>query len=215
MAMFFGYVFIIMATIIAEQFNFKAVKRTSIVSIILLLVSVLSFNVYFYSPYRAYSPGTGIEKNLSGVADYFIKSKLQGPIFNTPEMGAYLIYYLYPEQQVFADNNAYTNGFMESVVSPALKNQKRWLDLDNKYNFNVVCLNYGNELKEFTNNLLMDSRWFLAYHDNYCVLFLKRNRNNDPLMRNELLSKKSFEEMMDRFSKNEFQLLQWNYSKMD
>ncbi len=193
-----------MAVYIGKQFNSKLVKRTSIILTGLLLFSVVVFQIYFYLPYKTVNPGTGIENNLSGGANYFLKHQLHGPIFNTPEMGAYLTYYLFPKEQVFADNNAYADGFMGDVITPALEDQRSWLDLDNKYNFNVVCLNYDNQSKDFTQRLLMDSRWFLAYNDSYCVIFLKRNKVNDPLVRKELLDKLSLAEMMNRFSKSDF-----------
>lgn len=201
---YFGYVFIIMAAHIVKQFNSKVVKRTSIVLTAILLFSIVVFKIHFYLPYETVKPGTGIEKSLVGGASYFIKHKLQGPIFNTPEMGAYLTYYLYHNEQVFVNKNAYADEFADSVVIPVFENQKKWLDLDNKYNFNIVYLNYDRKVKKFTHRLLMDSRWFLAYHDDYCVIFLKRNKENDPLVRKELLDKLSLAKMMNRFNSKEF-----------
>lgn len=206
MAAYFGYVTIIMAIQIGKQFNYKTVKQTSIALMGILLVLIIIFRINFYLPYHTAKPGTGIENKLSGGANYFITNKLQGPIFNTPEMGAYLTYYLYPKEHVFADKSAYADGFMAEVLLPTLKDQKRWLDLDNKYNFNVVYLNYDTQVKEFTQRLFMDSSWFLAYYDEYCLIFLKRNKKNDPFVRSELLNKITLTKMMHRFKANKFQI---------
>ncbi len=204
---FFAYMIVLLAGEVTGQLPSKHRKTTNRISIVMaafLLVFVVAGRTGFFYPYRYQKPGLGIAEGLPGGARYFISNKLHGPVFNNFDVGDYLIYYLFPQERVFVDSRpeAYPPGFFKKELLPAIFRQKDWLQLDYKYNFNVVFLGYHPQVINMVKRLFIDSRWFLAYHDRYTIIFLKMNEENEPLVKDELQNRKVLNEIMRRFEEN-------------
>ena len=204
---FFAYMIVLLAGEVTGQLpqrHRKTTSRVSIVMAVFLLAFVSSSRSGLFYPYRYKEPGLGIAEGLPGGANYFIRNKLHGPVFNNFDVGDYLIYYLYPQEKVFVDSRpeAYPPGFFKKELLPAIYRQKDWLLLDYKYDFNVVFLGYHPQVSNLVKRLFDDSRWFLAYHDRYTIIFLKMNKENEPLVRDELQNRKVLNEIISRFNEN-------------
>ena len=205
---FFAYVMVLMVGLLTEMAGSgkqKIVTRlTSVLTILLFLVLFMG-RVNYYWPYHKgqEKPGLGIVKELDDGAAFFINNKLHGPIFNNFDIGDYLIYYLFPQERVFVDSRpeAYPPGFFKDQLLPAFDDYRKFLMLDYQYNFNVVFLANHRQVKKLTQELFYDSRWFVAYNDKYCVIFLKRNPENDKLLRQELMSKNNLREIIKNFER--------------
>jgi hypothetical protein len=101
--------------------------------------------------------------------------KLSGNVFNTPRIGAFLSYYLYPQIRTFADTR--DDLFIGTGV---LKAEQAFLSanasisyLTRKYNIDIVIVNQydGNSFRD----LIYDPQWALIYlADNY-LIFVPRS----------------------------------------
>jgi len=55
----------------------------------------------------------------------------------------------------------------------------------------------------FVQRLYYDDGWFLAYSDDYTIIFLRRGPKNDHLVRLALLNRKALHEIVEIFGRNE------------
>ncbi|MET0500386.1 MAG: hypothetical protein ABW172_02560, partial [Candidatus Binatia bacterium] len=109
------------------------------IAALLILISP----VYLLSSGRG-PRGLGLEAANDAAAEFFIREKLQGPIYNNYDVGAYLIYYLYPSHRVFIDNRpeAYPTSFFTEVYWPLHLDEKKWQSVSSSYGFNVLFFNH-------------------------------------------------------------------------
>lgn len=172
--------------------------------LLVFLISVVGFKQYnpYHSEIRHF--GIGIDKNLDDAAEFFKEHKIKGPIFNNFDVGDYLVYYLFPEEKVFVDSRpeAYPPGFFTKTLVPALFDERKWLDLDLKYNFNVIFLGKHLQVIPFIKRRLLDSNWFVVFYDRYSIIFVKNNAVNNNIIRNDLIRKKNLEILKHKL--NEF-----------
>lgn len=201
---FFVYVIVVLSSITIGQFPAsytKLINKISYGLITVLIFFIIRTGFSFYFPYAHETPGLGIDKKLDDGAAYFKNNNLHGPIFNNFDVGDYLIYYLFPKEKVFVDSRpeAYPPGFFNDKLLPAINTQKGWLDLDHEYDFNVVFLGYHPQVKGLVSRLFNDSRWFLAFSDEYTIIFLKMNNENKNLVRKELQNRKALDTILLRF----------------
>ena len=84
--------------------------------------------------------GLGLEAANDAAVEFFIKEKLQGPIYNNYDVGAYLIYYLYPNHRVFIDNRpeAYPTSFFTEVYWPLHLDEQKWQSVSSLCGFKVL-----------------------------------------------------------------------------
>ena len=141
--------------------------------------------------------GLGFEKNVENSAGFFIKENVQGPIFNNYDIGSYLTFYLYPKMRVFVDNRpeAYPSSFFESVYVPAQENEQKWKELDEQYGFNAIFF-YRRDLTPWAQNFLVqkisESAWAPVFVDDFSIIFLKRNEQNQKIIEKYELPKEMF-----------------------
>lgn len=131
--------------------------------------------------------GFGVEKGAEKGVDFFIKNKLKGPIFNGFDVGGYLDYRLYPDEKVFVDNRPgeYPASFFQNVYIPMQNDQKIFDEIDKKYNFNVIFFNHTDQTpwaENFLKQIIRNKNWELIYLDDYCLIFVKNNKNNAELI---------------------------------
>jgi hypothetical protein len=206
---FFAYLMVLVALHIADSIPAAGRRKAGRIALVATLLVVIVARLFLYNLYDPYKdgflkPGLGLDEKMAGGADYFIKNELKGPIFNNFDIGDYLIYHLYPQEKVFVDGRpeAYPPEFFSDKLVPALFEQRKWLDLNYEYKFNVVFLGYHTQVLGFVQRLFYDDGWFLAYRDEYTIIFLRRGRENDHLVRRELLQRSTLREIEENFRRN-------------
>lgn len=156
----------------------------------ILLVIPLIYMTFFYrhvlSPYNSF--GVGVTANAERSAKFLIDNNISGPIFNDTDVGSYLIYYLYPQEKVFSDNrfgDAYSYSFFNDIYNPMIKDENRWKDSLNRFNFNaIVFYQYdgGEDVRNFLFRRFYDPEWALVYADNYNIIFVRNNLKNKDII---------------------------------
>jgi len=143
------------------------------------------------------SLGFGLEKGNEKAAEFFLENHLSGPIFNNYDNGGYLIYYLFPKERVFVDNRpeAYPKEFFEKTYIPMQEKEEKWEQENKKYNFNTVFF-YRLDLTPWGQNFLVsrikDPSWAPVYVDDWSIIFVKRNAQNQALIQKYELPKEIF-----------------------
>ncbi len=105
----------------------------------------------------------------------FIKTnRLSGNVFNTPRIGSFLSYYLYPQVRTFSDTRddlfigtgvlEATQAFLSANASPQYLLRRYHVD------FAVISLADGNSFRD----LIYDDQWALVYVKNGYLIFVPR-----------------------------------------
>jgi len=127
--------------------------------------------------------GVGLTTRAEDAAGFFKKNNLRGPIFNDYDIGSYLVYNLYPGEQVFVDNRpeAYSGKFWRETYEPLIQDEKFWQENLDKFKFNTIFFyryNAGPKVADFFYRRLNDPAWVLVYADNYAVIYVRNNEEN-------------------------------------
>ncbi|MBI3287142.1 MAG: hypothetical protein HYZ68_03755 [Chloroflexi bacterium] len=104
--------------------------------------------------------------------NFMIEKDLQGNLFNQYEWGGYLIWRLYPRQQVFIDGRAdvYGDAYIESYLD-AFRLREDWRVPLERYDIDLVLINRHSAL---ASHLETDPAWERVYSDPLAVIFVKR-----------------------------------------
>jgi hypothetical protein len=159
-----------------------------------LLSVLIGTGLFFpFSHYVGIGLTPGYDKTLQFVRD----NPIHGPIFNNFDAGSFLIYALYPKQQVFMDNRAeaYPADFIQSQYLKAQEDESTWQELESTYNFSTIIFyrheqtNWGQEflVKRFT-----DPTWIPIYVDDYLIIFAKDMPVNQELIQKYRLPDEMF-----------------------
>jgi len=146
----------------------------------------LVFYLFFYSS-RTYSFGFGVKERMFPVkaADFIKSNNIEGRMFNNYEFGGYLIYYLYPEYQVFIDGRAqelYTEDFLKEYLL-ATESAEQWQRLTDKYGIDFAVV--ANSGKYYPKHLKENPAWKLVFWDDVSSIFIKESTNEDIIRKNE------------------------------
>lgn len=173
--------------------------KISAVLVAIAAVLILINPVYLLSSGRG-PRGVGLESANNAAAEFFLKEKLQGPIYNNYDVGAYLIYFLYPGQRVFIDNRpeAYPTAFFTDIYLPLHLNEQKWQSVSSSYGFNVLFFNHRDRSswgEQFMIRRLLDPAWAPVYFDKSVLILLRRNGpNREAIARFELPKEKILEQ---------------------
>jgi len=112
-----------------------------------------------------------------------LEHKITGPVFNSYDIGGYLIHYLYPQEKVFVDNRpeAYPTSFFQNTYIPMQEDDAVWKAQDEKIGFNSIFFSYRDFTpwaQQFLIARVKDPLWAPVYIDPYAIIFLKRNEKN-------------------------------------
>ena len=117
--------------------------------------------------------------------DFMVKSNIKGPIFNSFNIGGYLIWRLYPEHKVFIDGRTevYGKKFMDEFAR-SLIDFEIWEKLDEKYGFNAVILDYSasDVYYHLIKNLYESQGWKLVYFGDVALIFVKDGLANKDII---------------------------------
>ncbi len=141
--------------------------------------------------------GLGKIKGAEDGADFVLKNKLAGPMFNNFDIGGYLIYRLYPQYQVFVDNRpeAYPADFLQKIYIPMQNEEEKWQEINGKYNFNFIFFVHTDITPwaiSFLKRISQSKNWQLVFLDDYVIIFLKKNEANKALMEKYSVNQESF-----------------------
>lgn len=161
--------------------------------------AVILFILYNLLPsfWSSQGRGWGLAKGASAAGDFFLNYSLAGPIFNNYDVGGYLIYYLYPQEKVFVDNRpaAYPADFFRKTYLPLQENESFWREKSQQYSFNVVFFYWRDVTpwgQKFLINRLKDPDWAPVYVDDKIIIFLKRTKENLPIIERFEIPKSRF-----------------------
>jgi hypothetical protein len=133
------------------------------------------------------SHGLGIVPGANEAAEFFKREKISGPIFNNYNIGGYLIFHLGPEYKFFVDNRmeAFPADFFKQTYVPMQWwRDDLWQKMNQRYHFNVIF--YSPETTPWGKKFILergtDPAWAVVYYDKKVMIFLKRNKQNAPII---------------------------------
>ncbi|MDP3142607.1 MAG: tetratricopeptide repeat protein, partial [Candidatus Omnitrophota bacterium] len=143
---------------------------------------------YDFGKYEAKSVLGGISTRdyPSQAADFILKNKIKGNVFNDFNSGAYLIGRCFPQVKVYIDGRTEMYGpeFFESYRKVLSEDSKPFEEIAKKYNIKSVFL--SGVYHPVTGNLLQylykSKSWKLVYFDPVSVIFLKDVPENKSLI---------------------------------
>jgi hypothetical protein len=187
----FGYMALIYIPmhIAALPNNLYAAKRNNIFLAVCFILFLIVFSVDTSSFFRPFHMGIGLQRGTDTAAHFFTKNTLRGPIFNNYDIGSYLIYYLYPQETVFIDNNPnnYPDSFLRNEYIPIIQHEEAWLTADKAYNFNTIFFTLSASdvfQRPFLISRITDPRWVTVYIDDNKIILVKKNSLNQAIIQN-------------------------------
>lgn len=174
------------------------ILNTSFVILALIFI-LLSFvtNINHFSTKKNPYLGIGLYPGNNAAGKFFKSLNIQGPILNNYDIGGYLIYNLFPKQRVFVDNRpeAYTVSFFKDVYEPLQESESKWQEVDQSYNFNVIFFQRHDQTthaQPFLIRRIQDQAWAPIYVDSWNIILVKRNKQNQELIKKYELPQKLF-----------------------
>ncbi|MCA9405331.1 MAG: hypothetical protein KC684_02250 [Candidatus Omnitrophica bacterium] len=140
----------------------------------------------------------GLVPGANRSAEFFKRLNLKGPIFNNYDIGGYLIFHLFPQERVFVDNRpeAYSTAFFQKQYIPMQEDEAVWKKFDQQYRFNVIYF-YRLDLTPWAQPFLIrrleDPLWAPVYVDDFTIILLKRNAENEAVIQQLELPKSIFQ----------------------
>lgn len=139
----------------------------------------------------------GLNPVINRSAEFFKAMNIQGPIFNNYDIGAYLIFHLFPQRRVFVDNRpeAYSTKFFNDIYKPMQASEGKWHEIDSRMNFNVIYFmrhDMTEHAQPFLIRRIADPNWAPVYVDNWNIILLKRNRTNQSIIKKYELPQEMF-----------------------
>ena len=132
--------------------------------------------------------GIGLSKDALSSANFIRDNNIKGPIFNDTDSGGYLIGELYPQEKVFTDNrfgDAYSASFFGDIYLPMLRDDNKWKEALEKYNFNVIFFyHYDAEdgVRDFIYKRIYDKDWSWVYVDKFNIILVRNNMSNKSII---------------------------------
>lgn len=129
------------------------------------------------------------------IVNYILKNNIKGNIFNSFELGGYLLFKLYPKNKVFIDSRAnivYDNEIFREYLS-CFESIDSIEKIISKYDISIFILQYpkyihGKKIKNemLIHNYLKNSKkWHLVFFDDSALLYLKEKEDFIPFLKEE------------------------------
>lgn len=175
-------------------------KQQSAVAALLMLLFIflitISGGLPSLFPYWQ-SFGLGLEAKDQAAAEFFQAQQLRGPIFNNYDIGGYLIFYLFPEENVFVDNRpeAYSVDFFEKTYIPMQESVEGWHESMKRFGFNVIFFSYRDITpwaQKFLADRIQDSEWAPIFVDQKVIIFLRNIAENKNVIDRFAIPKERF-----------------------
>jgi len=157
------------------------------VAVCLFLLSSIINNKFYQWIDSGDRFGLEISAGAENGGSFIQEHKLAGPIFNNFDVGSYLIWKLYPQQQVFVDGRpeAYSVDFFQKIYIPMQQSPELWKKYSDQYKINYIFFDYHDITpwaQTFLSFISQDKSWPLVYQDDSVVIFIRRTTQNLPLI---------------------------------
>lgn len=132
--------------------------------------------------------GLSVPMGAAKAVDFLQEQKISGRLFNNFDIGSYLIWRLYPQQQVFVDNRpeAYSTDFWQSVYIPMQNDAATWQRLaDDVYKFDYVFFVHTDTTpwgQTFLKNIWQNENWRLIYLDQAATIWVRNAASHKGLI---------------------------------
>lgn len=203
---FFGFAAILMLSwILSESYGlFKSITKHRFVYAGIFFV-VLSVSLGLGSTIHLEKalinqliPNAGVgayPENLRAIK--FLRENIKGPIFNNYDVGSFLVYTYFPDEQVFVENRpeAYPVEFYTQEYVPMQQNESLWREEDQKWNFNAIIFNYHDQTpwgQAFLLKRINDPVWVPVYVDEFIAVWIKNTPANHDVIRKYNIPKSFF-----------------------
>lgn len=179
---------------ITQKYRSQRLNYQIILSVfIILLIIGLIINYWSIQGF-----GFGSDKRGENAVNFLISNNIKGPIFNNYDIGSYLAYRLYPKELVFVDGRpeAYPYSFYSTIYLPMQKNEKIFKEIDNRYFFNSVFINYPDQQPltiTFLKSMIANNDWVPVYLDESIVIFIKNNDANKKIVQKYKISPSTYQ----------------------
>jgi hypothetical protein len=152
------------------------------VAVLLVLINP----AYFFAGGRG-AFGIGLKEGNLAALEFFRRERLQGPIFNTFDVGSYLTYGLYPRERVYVDNRpeAYPATFFTEDYFPLLVNEEKWRSHLAANKFNSIVINPSGPsaaAENFVIQRMLDPDWAAVFFDKEILILARRFGANQPVI---------------------------------
>lgn len=178
---------------ILDTFKLQSLQRQRLLtygaqgSFVIFLVILIVLRLTSVT-YAAATMGVGFVHRSTDTAEFLLDNQVRGPIFNDPDIGSYLIYYLYPQEKVFIDNrfgDAYSAEFVAKDFLPMMLDETVWQQKSEAYHIQTLVLSVDsqlNGLRQFIIRRVNDSEWALVHADQHAVVFVRNQTENQALI---------------------------------
>ena len=163
----------------------KVLEKSLIPFLTVFLSLIFIVTKSYLSPFQS-SFGIGLLPDVEKSAQFFKQQNLAGPIFNNYDIGGSLIHQLFPGQRVFVDNRpeAYSVEFFNQYVA-AQEDEVVWQQLDEEYGFETIFF-YRHDFTPWAQPFLIskikDKAWVSVYVDDYVLILVKDNQQNQSVI---------------------------------
>ncbi|MBI4619757.1 MAG: tetratricopeptide repeat protein [Desulfobacterales bacterium] len=153
-----------------------AFPKSSAISAIKLIPSVLFFFLLFVPNIHS---GWNMKSDRSPLpvkaVEFTEQTNLKGNLFNSLEIGGYLIWRTFPKRQVFYCDAQGFPDFLPTFIR-AHVDPNSWNALEQRYGFNYALVAIKDR---FDKHLSEKKGWYLVYWDNSFLLYVKKDGRND------------------------------------
>lgn len=174
-----------------KTFNYLLVKKNIklYLAIFLLLALLVSGSYLLIKNYSNQTLGLNLAQGSEDSLTFYKNNNLSGPIFNNYDLGSALIFWLFPQDQVFVDNRpeAYSEHFISDVYKPLQSETVKWTELSNIYQFKTIYFSYSDSTpwaQQFLSRITSDANWALVYFDRYSVILLNKKLYPEVVIKN-------------------------------
>ncbi len=188
-------IFVIHLSLILEKATTHIKKLPALQSIILLTLFCLF--IWQGNQVIAQKPlGLGVESGAKNGADFLLKKRINGPIFNNFDIGSYLAYRLFPKEKVFIDGRpeAYPAMFIQEVYIPMQTEKKRFDAVIKQYNIYTIFFSHTDQTpwaQTFLKWIVEDEMWKIVYLDDYVIILIKNTEENKQLIQKYAIGRSS------------------------
>lgn len=119
-------------------------------------------------------------------ARFFVQNKIEGPIFNNYMIGNHLIFWLYPQNQIFVDARpeAYPGEFFDEykrmLVDPEFFDEQT-----KRFGINAVVMGVQDDpviIRPFMLHLIQGTNWIPVYADGRITILVRNNKKNKEII---------------------------------
>lgn len=183
---------------LSNNINNQSIKKYFEKLIIGLSIFLLVFFIWVYYYYW----GNRIDHYkfnpaINGSAQFISQNNVPQPVFNNFDIGGYYIFHLFPKYRPYVDNRpeAYKKEFFDNYYNPLLQFENKWQEMDKEINFQTIYF-MRNDATEFAQPFLIrrleDPSWVPVFVDNWTIILVKRNSQNENLIKQYQLPKQMF-----------------------